>query len=78
MTSSAATQVYIQGFELARPIIYAVYDLLESVKGLVLRNHGCGISKTRGSSRVSEGSSSEDPVLMVSWRPGALSLTNNT
>ena len=46
MTSSATTQAQIQGFELAHPNIYLIYELLEHVKGLTLQNQNCRISMT--------------------------------
>ena len=37
LTNSVTTQAQIQGIELAHPNIYAIYELLEGVKWLVLQ-----------------------------------------
>ena len=65
LTNLATTQAPIQGFELAYPNIYFVYELLEHTKGPVLQILSCRISMTQGNSRISERSPSEDPVLIV-------------
>jgi hypothetical protein len=62
-TNSVASQAQIQGFELAHPNIYPVYDLLECMKGLVLQIQSFMISMTQGSSNISK-SAFEDPGLM--------------
>ena len=36
LTNSAITQDQVQGFDLAHPNIYLIYELLKYVKGLVL------------------------------------------
>lgn len=44
---------------------HCIYDLLEHIKGLVLKLQSCRISKTQSKSRISERNPSEEPVLMV-------------
>ena len=47
MTNSATTQAYSQDFELALLNIFLIYDLLEHMKGLVLKkNHSHRIPMT--------------------------------
>ena len=53
MTNSATTQALIQGFVLAHPNIYPIYELLACVKGLVLQIQSCRISMTQGNNRIS-------------------------
>ena len=65
LTNSATTQAQIQGFELAHPNIYPIYELLECVKVPVLQIQNYRISMTQGNDRISERSPSEVPVLMV-------------
>ena len=65
LTNSATTQAQIQGFELAHPNIYPIYELLECMKGPVLQIQSCRISMTQGNNRISKRSPSEDPVLIV-------------
>ena len=65
LSSSALSQAQIQGFELAHPNIYPIYDLLEHVKGPVLKIQSCKISTTQCINRPSEMSVHEDPVLIV-------------
>ena len=43
--------------------IYFVYDILEHVKGFILRNKGHRNSMTWGNSRISERSFGEGPVM---------------
>jgi hypothetical protein len=50
---------------LVHPNIYSIYELLEHVKGPVLKNQSCRISVTQGNNRISERSLSEDPALIV-------------
>ena len=47
LINSATFQAQIQGFELAHPNIYPIYELLECVKGLVLQNQSCRTSVTQ-------------------------------
>ena len=61
LTSSAPTQAQTQGFELAQPSIYLIYDLLEHVKGPVLHSQSCRISTTQGNNQISKRNPSEDP-----------------
>ena len=65
LTNSATTQAHTQGFELVHPSIYLIYEILEQVKGLVLKNHSYRKSLTWGNSRIAEKRLGEDPVLMV-------------
>ena len=65
LTNSATIQAQIQGFELAHPNIYPIYELLECMKGLVLQIQNYRISMTQGNNRISKRSPSEDPVLIV-------------
>ena len=71
-------QAHIQGFELVYPNIYSIYDLLECVKGPVLRSHSHRISMTQGNSQVSKRSLGEGPVLMVYQKPETLNQTNDS
>ena len=74
MINSAITQAHIQGFELAFPI----NDLMKHMKELVLWNHSCRISMTPDSSRLSERSSAEGPVMIMYQKPEDLNQTNNS
>lgn len=74
LTNPVTIQDPIQGSELAYPNIYSTYDLLEHVKGLVMQNHSLRISMTQGSSRTSERSFREGPVLMAKQKPETLNL----
>lgn len=65
MSSSDTIQAQIQGFELAHPNINSICELLESMKGQVLHIQSYRISTTQGDSRVSKGSPSKFPVLIV-------------
>lgn len=51
---SATIQLHIHVFELAHPQIYPIYDLLEYMKRLVLRESSCGVRTTQGNSRISK------------------------
>jgi hypothetical protein len=55
LINSATTQAHIQGFELADPNIYLIYELLERVKWLVLKIQSCRISMTQGNNKVTKG-----------------------
>ena len=66
LTSSTTTQVQIQGFEIAQPKIYIIYEHLGFIKGAVLLIQSCRISMTQGSNRITGRSLGEDPILMVS------------
>ena len=48
MTKSDTTQVQIQGFEMAHPNIYPIYELIQCLKGPVLQTQSCRISKITG------------------------------
>ena len=50
---------------MAHPNIYPIYELLECVKGLVLKTQSCSISMTQGNYRISKRSYSEEPGLIV-------------
>ncbi|KAL6033887.1 hypothetical protein STEG23_019606 [Scotinomys teguina] len=76
LINSGTTQVQIQGYELAHPNIHSIYELHESVKGLVLQTQGCRISTTQGNNRISKRSPREDPGLMVYQKPEALNLNS--
>ena len=65
VTNSTTTQAQIQGYKLAHPNIYPIYELLEQVKGQIPQLLSCRNSVTQGHNRVSERSPSEDPVLIV-------------
>lgn len=65
MTNSAATQDQVQGFELADPNMYLIYELLEHKKGLFIGIQSCRISMSQGNNKMSQKSPSEDPVLIV-------------
>lgn len=54
----------IQGFELTHSSIYPTDELLECVKGPVLRIPNYRISMVQGNNRISERSPSEDSVLI--------------
>ena len=51
LTNSAFTQVHTQAFELSLPSIYPIYDMMETMKRLVLQCHNHMISMTQGNSR---------------------------
>lgn len=61
LTNSAITQAQIQGFEVAQPNIYPIYELLEHLKGSVLQIQSWRVSMTQGNNRIAF----EDPVLIV-------------
>jgi hypothetical protein len=65
-TDNPATQLQIQGFELAHLNIYSIYELLDFVKGLALQIQSCRISMTQGNNRISKRSPGRgrDPVLI--------------
>lgn len=42
LTKSSTTKTHIQGFKLAHPNIYPIFDLLECLKGLVRLSHNSG------------------------------------
>ena len=48
LTNLTTTQAKIQGFELAYPNIYPIYDLLKYMKGPVLHNQSCRIRNDTG------------------------------
>lgn len=77
LTSSATiqAQAQVQSFKLVHPKINPICELMEPVKGPVLQNQTCRMSETQGNSKMSERSSSEDPVLRVSQKPEALNWT---
>lgn len=58
------TQAQIQDFELVHPIIYSIYELLDHVLVVALQNQSGRITLTLGTSRTSNRSLSEGPVLM--------------
>jgi hypothetical protein len=64
LTYSATTQYQIQGFELAHPDIYTIYELPQYWKGMVLQTQSCRISMTQGNNRISK-SPGEDPAFIV-------------
>ena len=78
LTSSFTFQTQIQGFELAYPNIYPVYELLELLKGLDLQIQRCRISMTQGNNRISRKRPSEDLVLRCSrsQRPWTRTMTH--
>lgn len=45
LTGSDSTQAHIQGFQLAHPNIFLIYELLEHKKGPVLQIRSCRVSK---------------------------------
>jgi hypothetical protein len=55
----------MQHSELSCPNIYPIYELLERVKGPILKNQSFRISMTQGNRRISEKNPSGDPVLVV-------------
>ena len=57
-------EAQIQGFELAYPNIYPIYELLEHTKGPVMQIQSCKIFMVQDN-RISERSLREVPVLMV-------------
>lgn len=65
LANLASTQAQIQGPELAHTNIYPMYELLECVKGLVLKTQRRRISLTRGYNRIAKRSPSEKPILIV-------------
>jgi hypothetical protein len=62
LTSLDTSQVHIQGFELAHPIVYPIDGLLECMKGLVLQIQNYRMSMIQGNNRIAERSPSEVPV----------------
>jgi hypothetical protein len=74
LTNSALSQ----GFELACPNIYLLYELLELVKESILHIQSCRISMTQGNNRVSERSAGENPVLIMRWKPEASNQTSDS
>ena len=66
LTSSATTQVQIQGSEMAHPKIYITEEWLGHMKGPVLLFQSCRISMTQGNNRLIGRSPGEDSTLMVS------------
>ena len=60
------TQAQIQDFELVHPIIYSIYELLDHIQVVALQNQSGRITVTLGTSRMSNKSLSEGPVL-ISW-----------
>lgn len=75
---SATTQAQVQCFELARPTIYPICELLKHGKGLLLQIQGCRVSMTQGNNRISERCPDEDPVLVVQQKPEALKQTKDS
>lgn len=78
MTSSVTTQAHILGLELAHPNIYTIYDLLESVKGLVLQNGSHRVFMTWGSNTIFKRSFHESPVMVVCHRAEVLKQTDDS
>jgi hypothetical protein len=68
----------IQSYELAHPKTYTICEPLELIKGLVLLFQSCRISMTQGNNRITGRSQDEDPILMVSQKPGMFNQTNDT
>lgn len=52
LINPATTQVQIQGFVLAHPKIYIIYELLGHVKGPVPLIQSCRISMTQGNNMI--------------------------
>ena len=50
---------------LAHSTLYPIYELLEYITGLVLRNSNCRISMTQGNTRIPQRSFREGQVMMV-------------
>jgi hypothetical protein len=65
LTDSATPQAQSQGFEVAHPNIYPIYELLEHVKKPVLQIQSCRLSMTQGNNRRSGRGPGEDPVLIM-------------
>ena len=65
LTSSATTQVQIQGYELADLNIHPIYELLEHMKGQDLQIQRYRIFMTQSTNRIPKKSPREDPVLIV-------------
>lgn len=61
------TQAQIQDFELVHPIIYSIYELLDHMLVVALQNQSSRITVTLGTSRMSNRSLCEGPVL-ISWQ----------
>ena len=78
MTSSDTSQAQIQGFELAHPNIYPIYELVESIKGLAVQIQSCRISMTQGTRGYLRGSPGEDPVLMVQQKSESSNKTDDS
>lgn len=65
-----------QGLMLTHLGIHPNWDPLEFMKGLILWNNTCRMSKTQGN-LVSQTSSHEDSAMMVYWTPEALNQTRD-
>lgn len=76
LTSSAISQAQKQGFELAHPQIYIIYELFEFMKGPVLLTQNGKISMS--DNRITGRSLREDPPLMMLQKPEILSHTNDS
>lgn len=63
LANSASTQAHTQAFELSIPSIYPIYDMVETMKRLVLQYHNHMISMTQGTAGNSERGFVEEPVL---------------
>jgi hypothetical protein len=61
---------------LVHPNIYPINEPLELLKHQVLQMQCCRISMIQTSNGMSDGSSSEDPVLMVEQEPEASNQMN--
>ena len=71
-------QIHTQGFELALPKIYSIYNLIHDMKSHIVWNQSHRIFMTQGKCRIVKRSFSECPVFMVYQKPEALNLPNNT
>ena len=78
LTSSATTQAQIQGSELAHPRIYIIYKRLGHMKGPVSMIQSCRIFTTWGDNRITGRCPGEDPILMVSQKPGTSNQANDS
>jgi hypothetical protein len=65
LTNSATIQAQIQGFELAHPNIYSIYELLKHLKGWSYRTNAACVSMIQDNNRLSKRSLGQDPVLMA-------------
>lgn len=63
MTNSASTQAHTQTSELSLPSIYPIYDMVETMKRLVLQYHNHMISMTQDTAGNSERGFGEESVL---------------